>query len=524
VSEPLKALIIEDSSDDTELVVQELRRAGFEAQWVRVETESDYLSHLRDGWDIILADYRLPGFSGLRALELLKQSRLEIPFIIVSGTIGDELAAAAMKEGATDYVLKDRLARLGPAIRRSLRETAERAERLRLQQQIIESQKMEVLGHLACGVAHDFNNLLSVIMCTSDLMMLDIRPGDPLVRQVEEIQHASLRAKGLTEQLLIFGRKKTVPFEVLDLNEVVEAMNKMLRRLVNENIELSIVLGKHIGRFKADAGKVGQVLMNLVVNARDAMPQAGKLTIGTYNVTLDGKYAERQPGVKPGDYVMLAVSDTGTGMTDEVKKRLFEAFFTTKAQGKGTGLGLATCQAIVNQCGGHIEVSSEVGHGSTFKIFFPRIDQPLTVSSSAAPFSAHSLPRGTEVLLLVEDDPSVRQLASIVLENQGYRVLRASSGLDGIRVARELKGPAIDLVISDVIMPRMGGREMADLIRAAYPKVKVLFTSGYPDDTADGVGPQTPGVAFLAKPYTPAQLARRVRTLMDEPATASVGP
>jgi signal transduction histidine kinase len=516
VPEALKALIVEDSPQDAELVVQELRRAGFEPEWMRVDTESEYLAHVDAGWDIILADYRLPLFSGMRALELLKERRLQIPFIIVSGTIGDELAAAAMKDGATDYVLKDRLARLGAAIRRSLRELNERAERLKLQQQIIESQKMEVLGHLACGVAHDFNNLLSVIMCTSDLMMLDIKPGDPLARQVEEIQHASLRAKGLTEQLLIFGRKKTVPFEVLDLNEVVDAMNKMLRRLVNENIELSIVPGKHIGRFKADAGKVGQVLMNLVVNARDAMPQAGKLMIGTYNVSLDEKYVAKHSGVAPGDYVMLAVSDTGTGMTDEVKKRLFEAFFTTKAQGKGTGLGLATCQAIVNQCGGHIEVSSEVGQGSTFKIYFPRVDQPLTLSSSASPFSAYSLPRGTEILLLVEDDPSVRQLACLVLENQGYRVLRASSGLEGIRVAQELKDQVIDLVITDVIMPRMGGREMAELIRKGMPRVKLLFTSGYPDDTADDPGFPTPSVAFLAKPYTPAQLARRVRGLLDE--------
>jgi two-component system cell cycle sensor histidine kinase/response regulator CckA len=513
MSQRIKILIVEDNPSDVELVVRELYRAGFDPHWLRVETEADYLANLSPDLDLILSDYAMPQFSGLRALELLKERGVEIPFILVSGTIGEETAAAAIRQGAADYLLKDRIGRLGPAVHRAMQEVEERAEHRRLEPQFIEAQKMEVVGHLASGVAHDFNNILGVIMGYSDLLMSGLGPDSPLRKYAEEILHASERAAGLTRQLLVFSRKQTVQPVVLDLNDAVKDLDKMLRRLIDENVEMTIVPGKQTGHVKADSGYVGQVLMNLVVNARDAMPNGGNLTIATNNVTLDENYAHTHTGAIPGDYVRLSVSDTGTGMTDEVKARLFEPFFTTKPKGKGTGLGLATCQTIVQQSGGHIGVYSEVGKGTTFKIYFPRVELPLDVA--ARPIQTGPLPRGTETLLVVEDEPAVRHLACSVLQTQGYEVLSAPNGREALRVAREHKGSPICLVVTDVIMPQMGGKVMAEWLKTIYPDLKILFTSGYTDDTIIHHGVLEAGVNFLSKPYTFATLAHKVREMLD---------
>jgi len=322
----------------------------------------------------------------------------------------------------------------------------------------------------------------------------------------------------LTRQLLAFSRKQTVQPVVLDLNEVVAGMDKMLRRLIDENVELQILAGTELGHVKADSGYIGQVLMNLVVNARDAMPRGGQLTIETSNVALDENYAQTHTGVAAGDYVMLAVSDTGSGMTDEVRARLFEAFFTTKPKGKGTGLGLATCQTIIKQCGGHIDVYSKLGKGTIFKMYLPRVEGAL--ESSAHPLvKGAAMARGTETILFVEDEPAVRQLACGILESLGYSVLRAANGQEGLRLARESKGQPIRLVVTDVIMPQMGGKVMAEWLKATYPDLKVLYTSGYTDDALAEHGVLEPGIAFLPKPYTPAILARTVRELLDVPQT-----
>jgi two-component system, cell cycle sensor histidine kinase and response regulator CckA len=379
----------------------------------------------------------------------------------------------------------------------------------KLEAQFIEAQKMEVIGQLAGGVAHDFNNILAVIMGYSDLIVSELGRDSPMGKYAEEIRHASERATGLTRQLLIFSRKQTVQPVVLDLNDVVKDLDQMLRRVIDENTELTVVREKQVGRIKADPGYIGQVLMNLVVNARDAMPTGGKLIIATTNVALDENYVRTHPGAIPGDYVMLSVSDTGTGMTDEVRSRLFEAFFTTKHKGKGTGLGLPTCQNIVQLSGGQIGVDSEVGKGKTFIIYFPRVELPLDV---IRPVQAGPLPRGTETLLVVEDERAVRHLARGVLETQGYHVLSAANGRDALRVAREHEGLPIRLVVTDVIMPLMGGKVMADWLKTTYPGIKILFTSGY-IDAEHGVLEQ--GVAFLPKPYTPGVLARKVRELLD---------
>jgi CheY-like chemotaxis protein len=288
----------------------------------------------------------------------------------------------------------------------------------------------------------------------------------------------------------------------------------MLRRLIGDSIEVTIVPGRQAGRVKADSGYIGQVLMNLVVNARDAMPSGGKLTIAINNVVLDADYVRTHPGATPGDHVMLSVSDTGTGIGEEVKARMFDAFFTTKPSGQGTGLGLATCQTIVQQSGGHIGLYSEVGKGTTFKVYLPRVDQPLDVAARAD--QTGPLPRGTETLLIVEDEPSVRRLACRVLSTQGYEVLSAANGQEALRVAREHKGPPIRLVVTDVVMPLMGGEAVAECLKTTLPNLAVLFTSGYTDDAISRHGVLEPGVEFLPKPYTAASLARKVRALLDD--------
>jgi PAS domain S-box-containing protein len=382
----------------------------------------------------------------------------------------------------------------------------------KLEAQFIEAQKMEVIGQLAGGVAHDFNNILAVIMGYSDLMMQKLVLENEPKSYLETIRSAAERACGLTRQLLVFSRKQAVQPVVLNLNDVIKDLNKMLRRLIDENINLAVVPGKNIGRIRADSGYVGQVVMNLVVNARDAMPNGGQLTVATNNVSLDDGYTRSHAGTISGDYVMLSVADTGTGMTEEVKARMFEAFFTTKPKGKGTGLGLATCQTIVQQSGGYIEVESEMGKGTTFKIYFPRVDQPLDVASRRQTGPA---PRGTETLLVVEDEPSLRDLARNLLQAQGYEVLSASNGQEALHTVRDHKGAPIRLVISDVIMPLMGGVVMAEWLKSANPDLKILFTSGYPDDAITKDGALQAGVDFLPKPYTPATLAYKVREMLD---------
>ncbi len=388
------------------------------------------------------------------------------------------------------------------------------AERRRLEVQFIEAQKMEVIGQLACGVAHDFNNILSVIMGNSDLIASGLDPDSPLQKFSEEIRLASQRAAGLTRQLLVFSRKQTVQLVVLDLNDMLKDLDKMLRRLIGDDIEMTIVPGKQAARVKTDSGYIGQVLMNLAVNARDAMPNGGKLTIAVNDVVLDENYVRTHPGATPGDHVMLSVSDTGTGITEEVQALMFEAFFTTKPLGQGTGLGLATCQTIVLQSGGHIGLYSEVGKGTTFKIYLPRADQPLDVAASAG--QTGPLPRGTETLLVAEDDPSVRQLACRILTSQGYEVLSAANGQEALQVACAHTGAPIRLVITDVIMPLMGGEATAECLKATHPNLTVLFTSGYTDDAISRHGVLEPGVEFLPKPYTAASLTRKVRELLDE--------
>jgi signal transduction histidine kinase len=519
---PLNILHLEDDPFDSALILSTLNDGGIACEMTRVQTQEDFEAALaRDGFDLVFSDYTLPRFDGLSAIKIAKARSPDLPVILVTATLGEERAIESLKSGATDYVLKDGLFRLVPAVVRAMQEVEERAERRRLEAQFIEGQKMEVIGRLAGGVAHDFNNILAVIMGYSELISDDIAPDSPLRKFTEEIQHASERATGLTRQLLVFSRKQTVQIVVLDINDIVEEMKEMLKRLIDANVMLELVPGKGIWNIRADSGYIGQVLMNLAVNARDAMPNGGTLIITTSNITRERDDANPLAGGGPGDYVKLGVTDTGTGMTDEVRARLFEAFFSTKSPGKGTGLGLATCQTIVRQCGGFIEVASTLGKGTTFNIYFPRVDQPVEAVARIVP--AGPTPQGTESLLIVEDDPSVRHLACSVLKANGYEVHSAANGQDALNVANEHQGPPIRLVITDVIMPMMDGKVMAEWLKIADPDLKVLFTSGYTDEAISRHGVLDNGCEFLPKPYMPATLVRKVRELLDEPRDGEKG-
>ena len=383
-----------------------------------------------------------------------------------------------------------------------------------LEEQLLQSQKMEAVGRLAGGVAHDFNNLLVVINGYSELTMRRLREGDPLRRNVEEIKKAGERAAALTRQLLAFSRKQVLQPKVFNINAVVSEMEKMLRRLIGEDMEFRTALASDLGSIKADPSQIEQVLLNLCVNARDAMPGGGKLTIETSNVYLDEEYASRHVGVGSGDYVMLAVSDTGCGMNDETLAHIFEPFFTTKEMGKGTGLGLSTVYGIVQQSGGSVWVYSEVGRGTTFKVYLPRVGEDAREYRRSA--SPEESARGTETILLAEDDELVRRLAREVLEMYGYRVLEAANGGAALLICERHAGP-IDLLVTDAIMPEMSGRELSERLSSLRPRMKVLYMSGYADTAVVQQGVLDEWANFIQKPFTPDALTRKVREILDAP-------
>ena len=388
-------------------------------------------------------------------------------------------------------------------------------ERKQLEEQFHQAQKMEAVGRLAGGVAHDFNNLLTAILGSADLVLESLKPAATEREEVEEIRKAALRAADLTRQLLAFSRQQVVAPTVLNPNTVVADMDKLLRRLLGEDVALRTVLAPDLATVKADPSQLEQVLLNLAVNARDAMPNGGKLTIETQNVELDQEYVRGHLAAQPGSYVMLAVSDTGVGMDAATQARIFEPFFTTKERGKGTGLGLATVYGIVKQSGGWIWVYSEPGQGTTFKVYLPRVTEP---AAPAAPSPARPVSlRGSETILVVEDEEVIRKLVQKVLKANGYTVLVAGTGSDAERVAGAHAGP-IHLLMTDVVLPGLNGREVARRLVAQRAGIRVLFLSGYTDDAIVHHGVLDPGVAFLQKPFSPAVLGRKVREVLDSPA------
>jgi PAS domain S-box-containing protein len=386
-------------------------------------------------------------------------------------------------------------------------------ERRVLERQLRMAQKMEAVGRLSGGIAHDFNNLLGVIIGYIQVMKRNLVPGNSSYEYAEEIEKASQRAVSLTRQLLAFSRQQVLEPAIFNLNTLVSDMEKMLPRLIGEDIQLNLMLASAIGHVKADPGQVEQIVMNLAVNARDAMPDGGKLTIQTANAELDAAFAREHQGSIPGQYVMLAVTDTGTGMDPETQAQIFEPFFTTKDRDKGTGLGLATVYGVVKQSSGYITVDSEKGKGASFKIYLPRIEQPVATQSeiSQAPLTV----RGCETILLVEDAEPLRKLAHMFLKDNGYQVLTAGDGAEAQRVAARSAGP-IHLLLTDVVMPGINGRVLAERLAPRHPAMKVLYMSGYTDSFIAGHGVLEEGIHLLHKPFTEEALMRKVRELLDE--------
>ena len=450
------------------------------------------------------------------------------------GTEDAEFPAIAAHRKALAGATLSFEARVAEALLRLLRPAAARADgnligvigvaldvtdRKHLTDQLRQSQKMQAIGELAGGVAHDFNNLLMVVKGHAQLLLQRMPKDASLHHSVEQMEKAADRAASLTRQLLAFSRKQVLQPRVLDMNDVVGGMIKMFSRVIGENIEMAFVPGANLGRTKADPGQIEQVLLNLVVNARDAMPDGGRLTIETANVELDQAYAAGHVGVEPGPYIMLTVTDTGCGMDAETQSRIFEPFFTTKEAGKGTGLGLATVYGIVKQSGGYIWVYSEVGCGSTFKIYLPQVaeevEAPVVTSETGGSLA------GTETILFVEDEQSVRELVRDYLRGEGYSVLDAGDGIEALQVAAAHNGP-IHILVTDVVMPRLSGRDLAARLSAERRNLKILFISGYTDDTVVRHGVLDGGVAFLQKPFNLKALAEKIREVLKAEAHPAV--
>jgi signal transduction histidine kinase len=509
----LRLLLLEDQENDALLLLFELERIGYEVAWERVQTGDAMLSALaRRQWDTIISDFAMPQFSARDALNLCREHGIEIPLIIVSGTIDEETAVDSLRLGAEDFITKGRLARLGPAIERGLRDYEERKARRTAETRLRQAQKMEAVGQLAGGVAHDFNNLLGVIQGYGELLLKSLAPDDARRGRLEEILRAASRGASLTRQLLTFSRQQPLEAKPLDLNAVASGMEPLLRRLISENIHIVTVYDDRLHRVLADPTQVEQVLMNLAINARDAMTGFGRLTIETTNVEVDQTFALSHPDMKPGQYAMLAVSDTGHGMDAETLSHVFEPFFTTKERGKGTGLGLATVYGIVTQSGGQVAVYSEPGRGTTIKVYLPRTDQVDAIS--AVPVAAEVARKGGETVVLVEDEASLRAVIRDLLREGGYEVIDGPTPEATLAAAEAHAGP-IHLLLTDLVMPRMSGRDAAARMAAIRPGVKVLYMSGYADAAAAHNGDLPVPHAFLQKPFSLDVLLRRVREVLD---------
>jgi PAS domain S-box-containing protein len=388
-------------------------------------------------------------------------------------------------------------------------------ERKHLEDQLRQAQKMEAIGRLAGGVAHDFNNLLMVIKGHTELLLDTLPPGEHVTRKIEQIDRSADRASALTRQLLAFSRMQVLQPRVMNLNEIVEEMGKLIPRLIGEDIELILKCDEDLGRIRADASQMEQIIMNLAVNARDAMPEGGKLIIETANADLDTRYGATHPMVHPGRYVLLAVTDTGCGMDAFTQAHIFEPFFTTKEKGKGTGLGLATVYGVVKQSGGFIWVYSEVGKGSSFKIYFPRVDEPAEKAATLQQLA--QIPRGTETVLLAEDEQDVREVAREFLESAGYTVLEARDGADALRIAAAHKD-GIDVLVTDMVMPGMTGQDVARQLRQNRPKTRVIYMSGYSEQAAGETTKSDAPAVVLTKPFSRGAILRAVREVLKNPA------
>ena len=508
----LTLLLVEDVPGDARLLRETLAdgpSTNIELEWT--DTLSSTLERLAEGGiDLILLDLGLPDSVGLDTLSKVKESALAIPVVVVTGDNNHAAGVKAVQSGAQDYLSKDELD--SSVLERTVRYAIERK---RLEEELRQAQKMEIVGRLAGGVAHDFNNLLTAILGHARLGSMALPAGHPVGVALQEIETAAQRASSLTAQLLAFSRRDTLQLEIADLNESMDSVDSLLGRLIGEDIELVFQHAKEPVWVKVDTIRMEQVLMNLAINARDAMPSGGTLTIETGIAGVDDDSFRPRPDLAAGPYAILTVRDDGTGMTQEVMSHLFEPFYTTKEVGKGTGLGLSTCYGIIQQFGGHINVTSRPGHGSTFDIFLPLSEPEVETTTDQEGIRDDALPSGTETVLLAEDEAVVRLLISDVLRSHGYEVIEAADGAAAERLSQEHSQGDIDLLITDVVMPRMSGPELSERVRTAHPGIKVLYTSGYTGEHLVQSGFFESELDFLPKPFDIDDLVRRVRLTLS---------
>jgi signal transduction histidine kinase len=505
----LRLVLVDGDGSEEKHLDAVLNRAGYDVVWCRAKTEEELAYALKHVPDIVLAYADHAAIDALATLTRLRELDRDVPVIVLAEPADVAAAIECVRKGAFDYVLLDELTRLGVTVFRALRRMRLASEKLTLEAQLQQAQRTEALGLLAGGVAHDFNNILTVITGQCQLLLTYGSRESADRGRLEIIERAADRGASLTRQLLAFSRREMLEPTVLDLNEVLKEMNGMLGRILGEDIVIEMDLPGDLGRVRADRGQVDQVIMNLAVNARDAMPRGGKLSLRTANVEVDEAWTRQRDVVRPGSYVVLSVSDRGEGMDREVMERIFEPFFTTKEPGRGTGLGLATVYGIVSQNGGSIYVSSKPGEGSTFYVLFPRVYERVNVAAEESLVASSD--RGT--ILLVEDDDEVRKLLREILEFCGYTVLESAGGREALgRIERE--NGKVDLVVTDLVMPGMGGDEFADLLSVRFPKIKVLYTSGHTERPVS-----VPLVRMyrelIQKPFKCQELARRVRELVE---------
>jgi len=508
----LRVLFIEDSEDDAALQVRLLRQAGYDVAYTRVQSADELKTALERPWHIIISDYSMPHFSGTEALKVVREKGVDIPFIFVSGTIGEEAAVAALKVGAQDYLMKLNLGRLIPAVQRELRESDERRQRKRLEEQVHQLQRFEAIGRLAGGVAHDFNNVIGAIMGWAEIGANAAYPGGDLQDKFLKIRSQADRASGLTRQLLAFARRQTLQPCNTNLNELAKETLSLLRNVIGERIEIQLQLAQDLSVIWADPGQIEQVLMNLSLNARDAMPDGGRLLVETQNVWVGEDYQRAHPYALPGNYVLLRVLDTGVGMDTETLTHIFEPFFTTKEIGRGTGLGLATVYGIVKQHKGFVDVDSTPGQGTAFRVYLPLGNGSAEISEKPAFFTMRG---GSECILIAEDNDDLRDAAQEILQSLGYRVIAAKDGEEAVRIF-EQQPEAIDLVFLDVVMPKLNGTDAYLRMVTRKPGLPVLFTTGYASEVSLVPMTTREKAKVLQKPYGSQYLAQKLREKLDK--------
>ncbi len=522
----LRILLIDDDEDDyliTEDLLYDIGEQKYQLDWA-----ASYLSATdaiaRREHDIYLVDYRLGQETGLDVMRWAIANNIDTPFILLTGQGDHRVDMEAMEAGAADYLVKGQMdARL---LERSIRYAIERHRgqkvQLQLEAELRQSQKMEAIGHMAGGIAHDFNNILTAIMSYVSLAKREIEPDSTIYQRLVGIEETSMRGASLTGQLLTFARRQVTVPRLVNLNDVILNLDKLLRRLITADIELVILPAPDLGIARVDPGQLEQILINLVVNARDAMPDGGKLTISTQQMFVDVEQTRHFVDFETGSYVVLQVRDTGTGISEEVKSRIFEPFFTTKELGKGTGLGLATCYGIVKQSHGHIDVESELGAGSVFTLYFPCVKNAQTKAPGTAVSSPEDLKGGKETILVVEDEPALRQIIAEFLEQHGYHILTAEHGEDALRLVENNGDLQLDLLVTDMVMPRLGGTSLAEAMKKRQPNLKVMFMSGYADEMITHQEWLSENTKFIQKPFTVDTLTQEIRDFLDTPPETAV--